>query len=70
MIELAWQHFRPGERTALDAPVAYEVVYYTASGAQTMQRLQSEFHKALVQLENRAPVHAPARLVKLPVRNV
>lgn len=68
MIEIAWQHFRPGERTALDAPVAYEAVYYSASGAQTMQRLQAEFHKALMQLEQRAPAHAPARVVKLPAR--
>ncbi len=68
MIELAWQLFRPGERTALDAPVAYEAVYYSASGAQTMQRLQGEFHKALLLLEQRAPAHASARVVKLPAR--
>ncbi len=69
MIELAWQHFRPGARSALDAPVAYEAVYYSANGAQTMQRLQAEFRKALIQLENRAPAHAPARVVKLPQRD-
>jgi hypothetical protein len=68
MIEIAWQHFRPRERTALDEPVAYEAVYYSASGAQIMARLQSEFHKALVQLEHRAPAHASARIVKLPLR--
>jgi len=68
MIEIAWQHFRPGERAALDAPVAYEAVYYSSMGAQTMPRLQAEFHKALMQLEQRAPVHAPARVVKLPTR--
>jgi len=69
LIEIAWQHFRPGERSALDAPVAYEAVYYSASGAQIMPRLQTEFRKALVQLEHRAPAHAPARVVKLPVRD-
>ena len=68
MIETAWQYFRPGERNALDVPVAYEAVYYTASGAQSMLRLQTEFHKALAQLEQRAPAHAPARVVKLPER--
>jgi hypothetical protein len=68
MIEIAWQHFRPGERTALDAPVAYEAVYYSASGIQIMQRLQSEFHKALMLLEQRAPAHVLTRVVKLPAR--
>jgi len=68
MIEIAWQRFRPGERNALDEPVAYEAVYYSASGAQIMPRLQNEFYKALVQLEHRAPVSAPARVVKLPAR--
>ena len=68
MIELAWQHFRPGERAALDVPVAYEGVYYSAAAPQVMPRLQGEFHKALVQLAHRAPAHAPARVVKLPAR--
>ena len=68
MIEIAWRHFRPGERTALDAPVAYEAVYYSASGIQIMQRLQGEFHKALMLLVQRAPARALARVVKLPAR--
>jgi len=68
MIEIAWQHFRPGERTALDTPVAYEAVYYSASGIQIMQRLQGEFHKALMLLVQRAPARALARVVKLPAR--
>jgi hypothetical protein len=68
MMELAWQHFRPGERSALDAPVFYEAVYYSSSGAQVMPRLQGELYQALAQLEQRAPAHAPARVVKLPAR--
>ncbi len=68
MIEIAWQRFRPSERSALDAPVAYDAVYYPYTSAQTMQRLQVEFHKALMQLEHRAPAHTPARVVKLPER--
>jgi hypothetical protein len=68
MMELAWQHFRPGERSALDAPVIYEAVYYSSSGAQVMPRLQGELYQALAQLEQRAPAHAPARVVKLPAR--
>jgi hypothetical protein len=69
MIEIAWQQFRPGERTALDTPVTYEAVYYSDAAPQVMQRLQAEFHKALMQLEHRAPAHAPARVVKLPARD-
>jgi hypothetical protein len=67
-IEIAWQRFRPQARTALDEPVAYEAVYYSATGEQTMARLQGEFHKALAQLEHRVPAHAPARVIKLPMR--
>jgi hypothetical protein len=68
MIEIAWQHFQPNERSALAEPVAYEAVYYSPAGARTMQRLQVEFHKALMQLEHRAAAHAPARVVKIPAR--
>jgi len=68
MIEIAWRHFRPGERAALDAPVAYEAVYYSAAAPQVMPRLQGEFHKALVQLQARAPATAPAHVFKLPAR--
>ena len=69
MIEIAWRRFRPGERSALDAPVAYEAVYYSAAAVQVMPRLQGEFHKALVQLQGRAPAPAPARVFKLPARS-
>jgi len=68
LIDIAWQHFRPGERSALDEPVSYEAAYYSATAPQTMQRLQGEFQKALVQLANRAPAQAAAQVVKLPVR--
>jgi hypothetical protein len=70
MIEIAWQHFRPGERSALDSPVAYEAAYYSAVASQIMPRLQGEFHKALVQLQGRAPAAAPARIFKLPARGL
>lgn len=55
VIELAWQRFRSGEREGLHAPVGYECVYYDHNGAQTMQRLQGEFFKALEVLEERLP---------------
>jgi hypothetical protein len=64
-IEIAWQRFRPGERTALDVPVAYEAVYYTAGAPETMRRLQGEFLKALHGLEGREPVRAGARVIPL-----
>jgi hypothetical protein len=69
MIEIAWQHFRPGERSALDAPVAYEAVYYSAAAPQIMPRLHGEFHKALVQLQGRGAGGGPARVFKLPARD-
>jgi hypothetical protein len=66
MIELAWQRFHPGERDSLSDPVPYELVYYSPSGPQTMQRLQAEFYKALQELEARKPpASGPARIVKL-----
>lgn len=65
-IEIAWQRFRPGERVALDAPVPYEAVYYSAAATGIMQRLQSEFLKALHELEGRQPVVAGARIISLP----
>lgn len=68
-IGIAWQQFRPGERAALDASVAYETVYYSAGEMQVMMRLQSEFHKALIQLEQRTPTLQPAHVIKLPLRS-
>ena len=62
-IEIAWQRFRPQERTALDAPVAYEAVYYSAGGADIMRRLQGEFFKALRELQDREPMRASAHVL-------
>lgn len=65
MIEIAWQRFRPGDRATLDAPVAYEMVGYTATAPELQRRLQGEFLKALRELQGRAPVRATARIVPL-----
>jgi hypothetical protein len=62
-VEIAWQHFRPGDRQALDEPVAYEAVYYSDTARETMKRLQGEFLKALQALQGRAPQHASARVI-------
>ncbi len=71
-IELAWQDFQPQLRSALTEPVAYQAVYYAQSAAQTMSRLQGEFHRALIDLERKrsgglaAPAdYGTARIVKL-----
>jgi hypothetical protein len=67
-MELSWQHFRPQSRAGLGDPVPYEAVYYTAAGRALMGRLQSEFHKALAQLEGRRPRAGPTSVVKLDGR--
>lgn len=38
LIDIAWQHFRSGERSALDEPVPYEAAYYSAA-AQVVKLL-------------------------------
>ena len=65
MIDIAWQRFRPQARATLDAPVAYEAVYYTADGAEIMRRLQGEFFKALKELRDREPRPVSARVLPL-----
>jgi hypothetical protein len=62
-VEIAWQHFRPGDRQALDEPVAYESVYYSDKARETMKRLQGEFLKALQGLRGRTPPHGSARVI-------
>ena len=69
MIELAWQHFAPQARDSLNDPVSYEVVYYSPASAEIMRRVQSEFHKALLALEKKTVLDAPARIIKLAGSN-
>ena len=65
MIELAWQHFVPQARRALDEPVSYEAVYYSSASAEVMRRVQSEIHKALREIEQKTTPGRPARVIKL-----
>jgi len=65
MIELAWQHFTPQARHALDEPVSYEAVYYSPAGAEVMRRVQGEFHKALREVEQKTVLPGSARVMKL-----
>lgn len=67
-VEIAWQRFRPGERTGLDEPVPFEACYHQPDGREVMRRLQSEFHKALQVLAAKTRVEGPARLLKLDAR--
>jgi hypothetical protein len=57
-VELAWQHFRPQARNALDERVPFEIVHYQPQAAETMKRLPGEFHQALrVLAERDLPQH-------------
>lgn len=65
MIEMAWQHFNPHARNAIDDPVPYEAVYYAAQAGETMKRLQGEFFKALQLIGQRRVFSGPAKVLKL-----
>ena len=53
LVEVAWTHFRPQARAALDAPVPYRVEIYLDKGRESARRLQGEFAKALEEMEKR-----------------
>lgn len=65
-IDIAWQNFRPQDRASLDGPVAYEAVYYQASAASLMTRLQAELPRALHDLAKKGYIEGPARVLKFP----
>jgi hypothetical protein len=67
-VELAWQHFRPQARSALDERVPFEVVHYLPQAAETMKRLPAEFHQALLSLAERQKPDAPAHVLALRPR--
>jgi len=64
-VELAWQHFRPQARSALDERVPFEVVHYLPQAAETMKRLPAEFLKALQALAERDQPQQDARVLPL-----
>jgi len=64
-VELAWQHFRPQARSALNEPVPIEIVHYQPQAAETMKRLPSEFYKALQFLAERQKPDVPASVLDL-----
>jgi hypothetical protein len=67
-VELAWQHFRPQARTALDERVPFELVYYLPQAVETMKRLTGEFHKALHLLAERDLPEQRAQVLPLSRR--
>lgn len=67
-VEVAWQCFKPQAREALDQPVAYQAVFYTAAAGDVHLRLQREFHAALNLLDSRRQPPAPAHVLNLPAR--
>ena len=67
-VEVAWRGFRPDQRSALDAAVGYQAVFYTANGADTQRRIQGEFHNALALLASRRQHIAPAHVLAMPQR--
>ena len=67
-VELAWRHFRPQARDALDTPVSYQAVFYTPEGPDTQRRLQGDFHAALTLLASRRPAPRASRVLPLPGR--
>lgn len=67
-VELAWQHFRPQTRTALDERVPFEVVHYRIQAAETMKRLPAEFQQALQLLAERQRPQAPADVLDLQAK--
>ncbi|QKT03851.1 hypothetical protein HUS23_08465 [Ectothiorhodospiraceae bacterium 2226] len=67
IIEIAWQRFRPQRRAGLNEPVPFEVVYYAAGAARTMERLLAELGPALRlrHHKDRARPAPPAPVVRL-----
>lgn len=67
-VEIAWQHFRPQARSALDEPVPYEAVTYHPDGQRNLGRLLVEFPKALQALADKEKIDGPAKLLKFEAR--
>ncbi|TCS72384.1 hypothetical protein EDC61_10538 [Sulfuritortus calidifontis] len=67
-VEIAWQHFQPQARCALDAPVPYQLVIYHPDGEKNLGRLLVEFPKALQALSGKQRPDGPARLLKFEAK--
>jgi len=67
-VELAWQRFRPQARDALDEAVPFEAACYTDEGADITQRIQGEFHAALLTQSKRSRPDVPASVLRFAPR--
>jgi hypothetical protein len=65
-IDIAWRHFHPQARGALEDPVEYEAAYYHENARDLMSRLQVELPRALQMLAKKTRVEGPARVLKFP----
>jgi hypothetical protein len=65
-IDIAWQHFLPRERNSIDDRVAYEAVFYHPEGKEIMQRLLTEFPRALQVLAAKTRYEGSARVLEFP----
>lgn len=61
---IAWQHFHPQRRDALDQPVPYEAVYYRPDGVELMRQLQPAFADALKVLADKEHLQQSASILK------
>lgn len=65
LVDIAWQNFRPQQRSTLTEPVPYEAVFYNENARETMQRLLGEFPPALKALATKDAPSSAARIIKL-----
>jgi hypothetical protein len=65
-IDIAWRHFHPQARDALDEAVPYQAVYYQSHAHELMPRLHSELPRALHELSAKNVPHGAARVLKFP----
>ncbi len=67
-IDISWRRFKPQQRSSLNDPVQYEVVYYRPDYVGLMLRLQSEFYPALRCLAEKTRPHRPAQVLQFSTR--
>jgi hypothetical protein len=66
-IDIAWRKFHPQTRNALDEPVEFEAVYYSATAEKLMSRLQAELPRALQELAKKETPEGSARVLKFEI---
>lgn len=67
-VQLAWQHFQPQARQALDERVAFEVAFYTRESLALLPRLMAEFPKAMQLLADREKKTGEGAVLAFPAR--